>query len=60
MTERSTKVLQSTSQYTAYQRGWFQRVRERAAAGEPIAYVNADVPQEVFRAMDIPYVVNQW
>jgi hypothetical protein len=54
------KVLQSTSEYTAYQRAWFQGVRARAAAGEPIAYVNADVPQEIFRAMDIPYVVNQW
>lgn len=57
---RCVKVLQSTSQYTAYQREWFQRVRARAAAGEPIAYLNADVPQEIFRAMDIPYVVNQW
>ena len=54
------KVLQSTREYTAYQRAWFQDVRERAASGEPIAFVNADVPQEIFRAMDIPYVVNQW
>jgi hypothetical protein len=30
------------------------------AQGEPFAFVNADVPQEIFRAMDIPYVVNQW
>lgn len=44
-----------------YNREWFQKVRARAAAGEPLAYVNADVvPTEIFKAMDIPVVVNQW
>ena len=33
---------------------------DRAAAGEDMAYLNADVPLEIFRAMDIPFVVNQW
>ena len=33
-------------------RGW--------RAGDPLALVNADAPQEMFRAMGIPYVVNQW
>ena len=38
---------------------WFLRTKERPAC-EPFAIVNADVPQEIFRAMDLPYVVNQW
>jgi benzoyl-CoA reductase/2-hydroxyglutaryl-CoA dehydratase subunit BcrC/BadD/HgdB len=44
-----------------YNRQWFQTLRARVAAGEPLAYVNADiVPTEIFKAMDIPVVVNQW
>jgi benzoyl-CoA reductase/2-hydroxyglutaryl-CoA dehydratase subunit BcrC/BadD/HgdB len=44
-----------------YNRAWFQQLRARVAAGEPLAYVNADiVPTEIFKAMDIPVVVNQW
>ncbi|NKX51791.1 2-hydroxyacyl-CoA dehydratase, partial [Arthrobacter deserti] len=42
------------------QKEWFQQLRQRAAAGEPIALVDADAPHEVFRALDIPYVVTQW
>lgn len=45
---------------TRYQKEWFQTVRQRAADGEPIALLNADAPHEVFRALDIPYVVTQW
>lgn len=44
-----------------YNRNWFLALRERVAAGEPLAYVNADVvPTEIFKAMGIPVVVNQW
>jgi benzoyl-CoA reductase/2-hydroxyglutaryl-CoA dehydratase subunit BcrC/BadD/HgdB len=43
-----------------FNRAWFAELRERAAAGEPVAYVNADVPTEIFKAMDVPVVVNQW
>jgi benzoyl-CoA reductase/2-hydroxyglutaryl-CoA dehydratase subunit BcrC/BadD/HgdB len=52
--------LRSAAQATTYQREWFGRMRERVSKGEPLAILNADVPQEIFRAMDIPYVVNQW
>jgi benzoyl-CoA reductase/2-hydroxyglutaryl-CoA dehydratase subunit BcrC/BadD/HgdB len=45
---------------SAYNRAWFEEVRARVLAGEPFAYVNADVPTEIFKAMDIPVVVNQW
>ena len=56
----SVKRLKTPSVATAYQREWFQGLKERIEQGEPFAFVNADVPQEIFRAMDIPYVVNQW
>jgi len=56
----SVKRLQTSVRATAYQKEWFMELKERVARGEPLAFVNADVPQEIFRAMDIPYVVNQW
>ena len=57
---RSVKGLDVTASFSAHQREWFADLRERAAAGERIALVNADAPHEIFRAMDIPYVVVQW
>ncbi|WP_102346263.1 2-hydroxyacyl-CoA dehydratase subunit D [Bacillus sp. Marseille-P3661] len=56
----SVKRLKTPTVATAYQKKWFQDLREKVEQGEPFAFVNADVPQEIFRAMDIPYVVNQW
>ena len=56
----SVKRLRSAVEANAYQREWFMQTRERVNRGEPFAIVNADVPQEIFRAMDFPYVVNQW
>ncbi|RYY33665.1 MAG: 2-hydroxyacyl-CoA dehydratase, partial [Sphingomonadales bacterium] len=44
----------------AFQRDWFKELRERVAAGAPLAVVNANSPQEILRAMDVPFVVNQW
>lgn len=52
--------LPSATAATAYQKQWFANLRERAAAGEPVALANADTPHELLRALDIPYVVNQW
>ncbi|WP_431924399.1 2-hydroxyacyl-CoA dehydratase [Amycolatopsis tucumanensis] len=49
--------LASASAATAYQKEWFAGLR---AQDGPLALVNADAPQEIFRAMGIPYVVNQW
>ncbi|SOB88248.1 2-hydroxyglutaryl-CoA dehydratase, D-component [Sphingomonas guangdongensis] len=57
---RSRKLLASTDSFGAYQRAWFARTRERAAAGEPFAVVNANAPQELLQALDISFVVNQW
>lgn len=57
---RSRKTLKAVADFSKYQREWFQTVRLRAQAGEPFAVVNADAPQEILRAFDIPFVVNQW
>jgi hypothetical protein len=52
--------LASAGAALAFQRQWFQDLRDRVSAGETFALVNADAPQEILRAMEIPYVVNQW
>ena len=57
---RSRKSLQAVADFSRYQREWFQSMRQRAQGGEPFAVVNADAPQELLRALDIPFVVNQW
>ncbi|GAA2830777.1 2-hydroxyacyl-CoA dehydratase family protein [Nonomuraea rubra] len=54
------KRLATATEASRYQREWFAGLRARVAGGEPLAVVNADVPHEIFRAMDIPYVVSQW
>lgn len=56
MTERIAAAVEAG----AHQRAWFAELREQAAQGTPIALVNADAPHEILRAMEIPYVVNQW
>ncbi|CAN5279737.1 hypothetical protein BH10PSE1_BH10PSE1_05540 [soil metagenome] len=57
--KRSRKSLACAADFGAWQRDWFAGVRQRAVEG-PFAVVNADAPQEILRALDIPYVVNQW
>lgn len=57
---RSRKVLTSTSDVNAWQREWFTSVRKAVAEGSPFAVVNANAPQEILRALDVPFVVNQW
>lgn len=52
--------LASARAALAYQREWFAELGELARDGTPIALVNADTPHEILRAMEIPYVVNQW
>lgn len=58
--DRSRKTLTATESFAQHQRAWFDEVTARARDGEPFAVVNADFPHELLRAMDIPYVVNQW
>lgn len=57
---RSRKSLSSLASFGAYQREWFQGLRAQVAEGAPLAVVNANSPQEILRAMDVPFVVNQW
>ncbi len=55
-----TKNLSFARENSEFNREWFLALRKRVEAGEPFAFVNADVPTEIFKAMDIPVVVNQW
>ncbi|WP_343616897.1 2-hydroxyacyl-CoA dehydratase family protein [Novosphingobium sp.] len=57
---RSRKSLTSVASFNAYQRDWFAGIRAAVADGSPFAMVNANAPQEILRALDIPFVVNQW
>lgn len=57
---RSRKSLDVVAEFSRHQREWFASIRQRAAAGEAFAVVNADAPQELLRAFDVPFVVNQW
>jgi hypothetical protein len=59
-TIRRQAELTCTPQFTRYQRSWFAEVQQRVAGGEPFAVLSADSPHEIYRAMDIPYVVVQW
>ncbi len=57
---RAVKTLKASSIAGAYQKEWFAGLRRRVEAGEDFGYLNADVPMEILRTMDIPFVVNQW
>ncbi|UZK67014.1 2-hydroxyacyl-CoA dehydratase family protein [Sphingomonas sp. M1-B02] len=57
---RSRKSLASLAGFGAFQRDWFQGLRAQVDGGAPLAVVNANSPQEILRAMDVPFVVNQW
>ena len=58
---RSSKVLSCTAEATAYQRDFVKDLKRRVIDdGEPFAIVQADTPHEIFHAMDIPMVTNQW
>jgi benzoyl-CoA reductase/2-hydroxyglutaryl-CoA dehydratase subunit BcrC/BadD/HgdB len=57
----STKVLSCTLEATRYQRDYVADLKRRVVDyGEPFAIVQADTPHEIFHAMDIPIVTNQW
>lgn len=57
---RSRKLLSASTSSGDYQRNWFAGIREQTANGAPFAMVNANAPQEILRALDVPFVVNQW
>ena len=58
---RGRKDLESTAAATAYQKAFGAELRERVVErGEPFALAQADTPHEIFHAMDIPVISNQW
>ena len=58
---RARKVLACTAEATRYQKAFAGQLRERVVQGnEPFALAQADTPHEIFHAMDIPLISNQW
>jgi benzoyl-CoA reductase subunit B len=58
---RSRKDLACTAEATAYQRNYVSEMRRRVVEqGEPFVVAQADTPHELFHAMDIPLITNQW
>jgi hypothetical protein len=51
---RGVKRLDAPVVALQHQREWFKSLRR------PIVVADADVPHEIFRSFDLPYVVNQW
>jgi benzoyl-CoA reductase subunit B len=55
------KDLACTAAATEYQKAFAATLREHVVdRGEPFAIAQADTPHEIFHAMDIPLVSNQW
>lgn len=52
--------LNATAAAMSYQRDWVRQLREDITGGEKFAFVNADTPHELFHAMGMPIVTNQW
>ncbi len=52
--------LKTTALAGAYQRDWLKGLRAQITSGAHYAFVNADTPHELFHAMDMPIVTNQW
>ncbi len=52
--------LSFAKENSAYNREWFSSLRQEVLRGTPFAFVNADTPTEIFKAMGVPVVVNQW
>jgi benzoyl-CoA reductase subunit B len=58
---RSRKQLECTAAATAYQRSFVTELKRRVIDNsEPFAIAQADTPHEIFHAMDIPLITNQW
>jgi benzoyl-CoA reductase subunit B len=58
---RSRKDLECTAAATAFQRSFVADLKRRVIDnGEPFAIAQADTPHEIFHALDIPLVSNQW
>jgi benzoyl-CoA reductase subunit B len=59
--ERSRKDLRCTADATAFQRNYIATLRRRVIEqSEPFVVAQADTPHEIFHAMDIALITNQW
>ena len=59
--QRSRKDLACTADATAHQRQFVADLKRRVIDnGEPFAIAQADTPHEIFHALDIPLISNQW
>jgi len=59
--QRSRKTLACTAEATAFQKAFGKELKRRVVdEQEPYAIVQADTPHELFHAMDIPIITNQW
>ncbi len=59
--QRSRKDLACTVEATAYQKAYGRELKQRVVEqGEHFVVAQADTPHEIFHAMDIPLVSNQW
>jgi benzoyl-CoA reductase/2-hydroxyglutaryl-CoA dehydratase subunit BcrC/BadD/HgdB len=55
------KQLECTARAAAHQKAWFAKLRADVFEKQkPYAIVQADMPLELFHAMDVPVVSNQW
>ncbi len=58
---RNRKTLACTAVANAFQKQYGADLKRRVVdEGEPYAIVQADTPHEIFHAMDIPIITNQW
>jgi hypothetical protein len=58
---RSRKDLQCTADALKYQRQFAAELKRRVVEnGDPFVVAQADTPHELFHAMDIPLITNQW
>jgi benzoyl-CoA reductase subunit B len=59
--QRSRKDLQCTAEALAHQRQYAADLKRRVVEqGEPFVVAQADTPHELFHAMDIALITNQW
>lgn len=59
--QRSRKDLACTRDATAYQKAFGAELKRRVVEeSEPFVIAQADTPHEIFHAMDIPLITNQW
>lgn len=59
--QRSRKDLACTAAANAYQKAFAADLKRRVVdEGEPFVVAQADTPHEIFHAMDIPLITNQW